>query len=124
MAPEIPEWVDRTEYPFTPHRLALPAGQMRFVDEGQGQPVLSVHGMLDWSFGWRHLIKALSPRPRCITPDHLGFGHSEKPFLNLPHCSMTERLVGGILHLGASGCISYNADKHRGSAALTSPCGT
>lgn len=74
-----PAWLDRAEYPFAPLWLDLPAGRMHYVDEGQGQPIVFVHGTPDWSFVWRHLIKALSPRYRCIAPDSLGFGLSDKP---------------------------------------------
>ena len=53
---------------------------MHYVDEGQqGRPIVFVHGTPDWSFAWRHLIKALSPSYRCIAADNLGFGLSDKP---------------------------------------------
>ena len=74
-----PAWLDRAEYPFTSRWLDLPDGRMHYVDEGRGRPLVFVHGTPDWSFAWRHLIKALSPRYRCIAPDNLGFGLSEKP---------------------------------------------
>jgi pimeloyl-ACP methyl ester carboxylesterase len=74
-----PAWLDRAEYPFVSRWLDLPAGRMHYVDEGQGPPVVFVHGTPDWSFAWRHLIKALSPGYRCIAPDNLGFGLSDKP---------------------------------------------
>ncbi len=38
-----------------------------------------VHGTPTWSFMYRHLIRDLSPRYRCIAPDHLGFGLSDRP---------------------------------------------
>ena len=38
-----------------------------------------MHGTPTWSFEWRHLICALSPHARCIAPDHIGFGLSERP---------------------------------------------
>jgi haloalkane dehalogenase len=41
--------------------------------------LLFVHGTPTWSFEFRHLIKALSSSHRCIAPDHLGFGLSERP---------------------------------------------
>ena len=75
----VPAWLDRAEYPFTSRWLDLPAGRMHYVDEGQGPALVFVHGTPDWSFVWRHLIKALSPRYRCIAPDNLGFGLSDKP---------------------------------------------
>ena len=74
-----PGWLDRIEYPFTSKWLELSAGRLHYVDEGQGRPLVFVHGTPDWSFVWRHLIKALSPRYRCIAPDNLGFGLSDKP---------------------------------------------
>ena len=75
----IPAWVDRREYPFTPRALDVDGGSMRYVDEGSGPVVLMVHGTPTWSFLYRHLIKALSARYRCVAPDLLGFGLSEKP---------------------------------------------
>jgi haloalkane dehalogenase len=75
----IPEWVDRQEYPFTPRTLDVPAGRLSYVDEGQGDPIVMVHGTPTWSFLYRHLVKALSPRYRCVVPDHLGFGLSDRP---------------------------------------------
>ncbi len=52
---------------------------MHYVDEGAGDPVLLVHGTPTWSFEYRHVIAALSRRHRCIAPDHLGFGLSQRP---------------------------------------------
>src|SRR5262249_58873549 len=49
------------------------------VDEGAGNAVLFVHGTPTWSFEFRHLITALAPTYRCIAPDHLGFGLSDRP---------------------------------------------
>jgi haloalkane dehalogenase len=57
----------------------LPAGRMHYVDEGTGAPILFVHGTPTWSFEWRHLIRAFSATHRCIAPDHLGFGLSDRP---------------------------------------------
>lgn len=52
---------------------------MNYVDVGRGRPVVFVHGSMTWSFLFRHLIRPLSERHRCIAPDHLGFGLSHKP---------------------------------------------
>ena len=53
--------------------------QMHYLDEGQGAPVLMVHGNPSWSFYYRNLVKALSGTRRCIVPDHIGMGLSDKP---------------------------------------------
>lgn len=75
----IPEWVDRREYPFEPRALDVGAGRLSYVDEGEGSPIVLVHGTPTWSFLYRHLIRELSPRYRCVAPDHLGFGLSDRP---------------------------------------------
>jgi pimeloyl-ACP methyl ester carboxylesterase len=74
-----PAWLDTKEYPFTSRWLELPSGRLHYVDEGQGRPLVMVHGTPDWSFLWRHLIKALAPRYRCVALDNLGFGLSDRP---------------------------------------------
>ena len=60
-------------------RIALTDGEMHYVDEGAGSPILFVHGTPTNSWEYRHLIAALSKRFRCIAPDHLGFGESSRP---------------------------------------------
>lgn len=52
---------------------------MSYVDEGTGDPLLLVHGTPSWSFEWRHAVRTLASRRRCVAPDHLGFGLSDKP---------------------------------------------
>jgi haloalkane dehalogenase len=75
----VPAWLDREGYPFTHRVLALPAGRVHYVDEGRGPAVLFVHGTPTWSYEWRHLISALAPGWRCLAPDLLGFGLSDRP---------------------------------------------
>ena len=58
--------------------MTLDAGRMHYVDEGDGPPVVMVHGTPTWSFLYRSWIRRLSPAYRCVAPDHLGFGLSDK----------------------------------------------
>ena len=74
-----PAWLDRAEYPFTSRWVEIDGARMHYVDEGQGPTVLMVHGTPTWSFLYRHLVKGLRERFRCVAPDHLGFGLSDKP---------------------------------------------
>jgi haloalkane dehalogenase len=60
-------------------RIALADGEMHYVDEGSGPPILFVHGTPTNSYEYRHLVAAFSRRFRCIAPDHLGFGESSRP---------------------------------------------
>ncbi len=52
---------------------------MHYLDEGKGQTVLMVHGNPTWSFYFREVVKALSPTYRCLVPDHIGMGLSDRP---------------------------------------------
>ncbi|MCC7507050.1 MAG: alpha/beta fold hydrolase [Saprospiraceae bacterium] len=71
---------DRSLFPFESRYFTLPDGnKMHYVDEGSGPLVLLVHGTPEWSFGWRELIVLLRDRYRCVAPDLLGFGLSDKP---------------------------------------------
>lgn len=72
-------WFDASLYPFQSNYISLKAGEMHYIDEGQGGPILFVHGTPTWSFLFREQVKALSGQYRCIAPDHIGFGLSEKP---------------------------------------------
>ncbi|PPT67026.1 alpha/beta fold hydrolase [Xanthomonas arboricola] len=69
-------------YPFTPQRLEVRPGiAMSYLDEGprDGEVVMMLHGNPSWSYLWRHLVSGLSDRYRCIVPDHIGMGLSDKP---------------------------------------------
>jgi len=69
-------------YPATRHRLEVrPGVSMHYLDEGprDGEVVLMVHGNPSWSYYWRTLVAGLSDRYRCIVPDHVGMGLSDKP---------------------------------------------
>jgi haloalkane dehalogenase len=50
-----------------------------YVDEGNGDPIIMVHGNPTWSFYYRNLIQALRFGYRTLAPDHLGCGLSDKP---------------------------------------------
>jgi len=66
-------------YPFTGRRIDLGGYAMHYLDEGKGETVLMVHGNPTWSFYFREAVKALSPTNRCIVPDHIGMGLSDRP---------------------------------------------
>jgi haloalkane dehalogenase len=79
-ASELPPEV-RLEYPFASHTLTLANGAtMHYIDEGSGPVVLMLHGNPTWSFYYRNLVKELKAAGfRCIVPDHIGCGLSDKP---------------------------------------------
>jgi cis-3-alkyl-4-acyloxetan-2-one decarboxylase len=77
---QLPAWL-REIYPFAPRRFATSAGGMSYLDEGprNDEAVVMVHGNPTWSFFYRNVVLALRDRVRCIVPDHLGCGLSDKP---------------------------------------------
>lgn len=98
---ELPAWL-RALYPFTPRRFATGAGEMSYLDEGprSDEAVLMVHGNPTWSFFYRDLVRELSPAIRCVVPDHLGCGLSDKPqdwAYTLPnHIRNLSALIAGL----------------------------
>ena len=70
------------DYPFVPQRLEVRPGiGLSFLDEGprDGEVVVMLHGNPSWSYYWRHLVLGLRDRYRCIVPDHVGMGLSDRP---------------------------------------------
>lgn len=77
---------------------------MHYVDEGEGPPVLMLHGNPTWSFLYRRIIAGLRDRFRCVAPDYPGFGLSRAPggygFTPAEHARVVERF---LLELDLSG---------------------
>lgn len=70
------------DYPFTGQRFEVRPGiRMHYLDEGprDGDVVVMLHGNPSWSYYWRRLVLALRGTYRCIVPDHVGMGLSDKP---------------------------------------------
>jgi haloalkane dehalogenase len=66
-------------YEFAPHYADLDGLRMHYVDEGEGDPVLLLHGEPTWSFLYRRVIPPLATAARVVAPDYIGFGRSDKP---------------------------------------------
>ena len=66
-------------YPFEGRFLELDGLHLHYLDEGAGHPVVMLHGNPTWSFYYRRLVQALRGEFRCIVPDHMGCGFSDKP---------------------------------------------
>lgn len=102
-ASELPTEV-RLEYPFSGHTIDLPAAQpgsepvkMHFIDEGSGPVVLLLHGNPTWSFYYRNVVHRLvNAGFRCVVPDHIGCGLSDKPS-DYPYT--LERRIEDVAHL-------------------------
>lgn len=73
--------LDPELYPFESHFLDRDGSRLHYLDEGQegSEAVVMVHGNPSWSIYYRELVKALRGDYRCIVPDHIGCGLSDKP---------------------------------------------
>ncbi|UCG70057.1 MAG: alpha/beta fold hydrolase [Thermoplasmata archaeon] len=93
-------WLDREEYPFKSNFLQLDMGRMLYIDVGKGEPIVMFHGNPTWSFLYRHIVKGLSKKYRCIAMDYLGFGLSDKPsnwsYLPEDHAKNIQKLIEAL----------------------------
>jgi haloalkane dehalogenase len=68
------------DFPFAAHRREWEGLTLAHLDEGEGAPVLMLHGEPTWSFLWRKVMPpVLDAGWRCVVPDLPGFGRSDKP---------------------------------------------
>jgi haloalkane dehalogenase len=77
-----PSGIDPELYPFASHFHRLVAGhRLHYLDEGavDAPPVVMVHGNPTWSFYYRKLVLGLRASHRCLVPDHVGMGLSDRP---------------------------------------------
>ncbi len=79
LARQRPFSVSEYEYPFRDHWFQRDGVFMHFIDEGDGIPVLMLHGNPTWSFLYRKIISELAGTCRAIAPDYPGFGFSDHP---------------------------------------------
>jgi haloalkane dehalogenase len=72
-------FADLPGFPFAPRYLEQDDLRMHYIDEGEGEPVLCLHGEPTWSFLYRKMIPGLAAVARVVAPDYFGFGRSDKP---------------------------------------------
>lgn len=80
--PDQTDWTFGGTWPFEPKYFHTSDGRLHYVDEGprDGRPIVMVHGNPTWGYLYRNFIPPLvAAGYRCIVPDHLGFGRSDKP---------------------------------------------
>jgi haloalkane dehalogenase len=68
-----------TIFDFEPHYADLQGAKMHYIEQGEGRPILFLHGVPTSSYVWRNLIPSVSEHGRCIAPDLMGMGKSDKP---------------------------------------------
>jgi haloalkane dehalogenase len=96
------------DYPFVQRHREVDGLRLAHIDEGEGAPVIFVHGEPTWSFLWRTVIPPVRDAGfRCIAPDLAGFGGSDKPvdvgwYSFDRHCDMTATLLEDLDLRGAT----------------------
>ena len=68
-----------SDFPFESKYLDIKGSKMHYIDVGQGDPILFLHGNPTSSYLWRNIIPYAQPNARCIAPDLIGMGKSDKP---------------------------------------------
>ena len=71
-------FTDLKDFPYRPHYLEVGGLRMHYLDEGQGDPILCLHGEPTWCYLYRKIVPALATRQRVVAPDFIGFGRSDK----------------------------------------------
>jgi haloalkane dehalogenase len=78
-APELPDWLER-QLPFQRYRVSVGEFAMHVMEQGEGLPVVMLHGNPSWGYLWRKVAAELrGERLRIILPDLIGLGLSDKP---------------------------------------------
>ncbi len=94
-------------YPFHGHFFDRNGFRLHYLDEGDGPAVVMLHGNPSWSFYYRNLVLALRGAHRCIVPDHIGCGLSDKPSTQQYDYSLHSRIADleALLdHLNVNDC--------------------
>jgi len=102
-------------YDFNPNYIEIDGLRMHYVDEGprDGQVILMLHGQPVWSYLYRKMIKALVPKGyRCIAPDMIGMGRSDKPIKESFHTydRHCEIMLSFIRELGLQNITAFVQD--------------
>ena len=71
-------FADLSGFPFQPRYVEVNGVRIHYVDEGQGEVILCLHGEPSWSYLYRKMIPILSRRYRVLAMDFVGFGRSDK----------------------------------------------
>lgn len=88
-----------SEFPFDSNFIEVGGSDVHYIDVGSGDPILFLHGNPTWSYLWRNVIPHLQPKARCIAPDLIGMGMSDKPDIDYTfedHFGYIEGFIGEL----------------------------
>jgi haloalkane dehalogenase len=115
-----------TEFPYESNFIQVNGSRMHYIDEGSGDPILFLHGNPTSSYLWRNVIPHLTPLARCIAPDLIGMGKSDKPDIEyrfFDHAKYVEgfidkmrlRNITLVVHDWGSALGFHSAMRHEGN---------
>lgn len=88
-----------SDFPFVSKYIEINGSKMHYIDEGDGNPILFLHGNPTSSYLWRNIIPHVKPMGRCIAPDLIGMGKSDKPKIGYTykeHFDYLERFIAKL----------------------------
>lgn len=88
------------DFPFESHFVEVEGSKIHYVDEGEGDPILFLHGNPTSSYLWRNIIPYMTSQGRCIAPDLIGMGKSDKPDIDYDFFDHVKYIDGFIEALG------------------------
>ena len=86
-------------FPFESKFVEVRGSKMHYVEQGEGDPILFLHGNPTSSYLWRNVIPHVSGLGRCIAPDLIGMGKSDKPDLEyrfFEHANYVEDFIDAL----------------------------
>jgi hypothetical protein len=88
------------KFPYESRFCHVHNSKIHYVEVGEGDPILFLHGNPTSSYLWRNVIPHLSKQGRCIAPDLVGFGKSDKPDIDYRFSDHYEYIKGFIEVMG------------------------
>ncbi len=85
-----------SEFPFKPNYIEVNGSKIHYIEEGEGDPILFLHGNPTSSYLWRNIIPYLKDNGRCIAPDLIGMGKSDKPDIDYSFFDHVKYIEGFI----------------------------
>ena len=89
-----------SDFPFKSNYIEIHGSNIHYIDEGEGDPVLFLHGNPTSSYLWRNIIPHLTSSGRCIAPDLIGMGKSDKPDIEYRFVDHSKYVEGFINKMG------------------------
>ncbi len=88
------------EMPYESHFVEVMGSRLHYLDKGEGQVFLFLHGNPTSSYLWRNVMPHLEPLGRVVAPDLPGFGKSDKPKIDYQLQTHIQYIEGFIDALG------------------------